>query len=185
MLQTIVEELERCYGSKKAPSIQLATVRRWMRATHPEVRGATYSFLTQPRCIARTAPPISLGEAFDWLLKYYKWCLTKDPQGEWPLRRATATQDLMVSFIGLWDDGVDVSYFERMKNLLADLYRRGSDELKYDLVYGTLEHLFERREIRKFFESWKDDPQLAVAYEDAMEWVRHGGKSPYTVRRRR
>jgi len=182
MLETIVGELMR--PPKETPPIKAATVRRWMRATDSEVRGATYHLLTEDDCFRRITPPLDPDEVFDWLLKYYEWCLRTNRRGEWADSRFTAASDMVMWFVDMWDEGVDRSYLERIKDLIAGLYVTGSSDFKRGLVDSFLEHLFERKRIMKLFESWKDDPQLAEAYEEAALWVRGGGRSPLTRRRR-
>lgn len=51
-------------------------------------------------------------------------------------------------------------------------------DLRTCLVNATLEHLFEDRDIAKYFKDWKNDPILAQAYADGMLWVEKGGVSP-------
>jgi len=181
LLEEIVAELMR--PPKGAPSISRCTVRRWMRRARGEARGAVYGLLTNADVYARVTPPLSFDEAFDWLLSYYAWCLRTDPDGEWSGSRFDASSDMVVWFVGMWDDGQDGRYFMRIKELLATLYLTGSPRLKQVLVQGCLEHLFEREEIRAFFQSWKDDLQLAPAYEQAFLWVLGGGTSPFSRRR--
>jgi hypothetical protein len=45
-------------------------------------------------------------------------------------------------------------------------------------VQATLEHLFEQKDMRKFFSDWSKDEVLAVAHEEASEWYKGGGTSP-------
>jgi hypothetical protein len=178
MLDEIVTELMRPPGD--APPIKAATLRRWMRSSEGEARGAVCCLLTNTDVYARVTPPLSHDEAFDWLISYYAWCLRTNPRGEWSSSRFEAASDMLVWFVGMWDEGRDRSYFVRIKELLADLYLAGSPRLKQVLVQGCLEHLFEREEIMDFFQCWKDDPQLAPAYEQAFLWVLGGGTSPWT-----
>ena len=43
--------------------------------------------------------------------------------------------------------------------------------LKRAVVDGTLEHLFEEKELRQFFADWKADSQLKTAYDEAQLWA--------------
>jgi hypothetical protein len=174
MLAAIEAELQR--PSEDVRPIRAASVRHWMQATDPEVRGATYNLLTESRSLRRITPPLDPDEVFDWLLQYYRWCLTTDPQSEWADSRGTAGTDLMFWLVEMWDEGADRSYLERIRDLVADLYATGSEELRSSLVYSLLEHLFEREDIRAFFDSWKAHPQLRVAYEQASRWYQAGGR---------
>ena len=181
MLDEIVAELMR--PPKGAPPIKASTVRRWMRRSEGEARGAVYALLTNANVYARVTPPLCFDEVFDWFLEYYAWCLRADPDGEWSHSRWPASWDMVIWFVGMWDEERDRSYFERIKEFIADLYLTGSRRVKQAIVQGCLEHLFEREEIMAFFQSWKGHPQLAPAYEQAFLWVLGGGTSPFSRRR--
>jgi hypothetical protein len=58
------------------------------------------------------------------------------------------------------------------------MYRNGDADLRTCLVTATFEHLFEQRGMPKYFADWKNDPVLAEAYTQAMDWIEHGGDSP-------
>ena len=67
---------------------------------------------------------------------------------------------------------------EDLKAWLGRLYKESSPEIRTCIVHATLEHLFEQKQIREFFTDWQKDEGLAVAYEEASEWYKGGGKSP-------
>jgi len=182
-LDKIVAELTR--PPQDSRPIKDVDVRRWMKETDSEVRGATCSLLMESRHANRITPPLHFDEVFDWASRYYEWCLRTDPQGEWVDTRWTAASDTASWFIVLWDEGRDRSYLDQMKALLADLYVKGSPDLRDALEHGCLEHLFERRDIREFFGSWKRHPQLVIAYEEASRWSRNDGKSPLAKPKKR
>jgi hypothetical protein len=176
LLEEIVAELTRPLES--APPICASTVRRWMERARGEARGAIYSLLTDVGVYARVAPPLGFDEVFDWLLSYYAWCLRTNPGGEWSGSRFEAAWDMVIWFIGMWDEGRDRSYFERIRECIAELYLTGSRRIGQAVVQGCLEHLFEREDIKEFFQSWKGHPQLRQAYDQALLWVLGGGKTP-------
>jgi hypothetical protein len=43
--------------------------------------------------------------------------------------------------------------------------------------------LVERRDIAKHFADWKEDPNLKEAIDQALDWVKRGGKSELTKKR--
>ena len=53
---------------------------------------------------------------------------------------------------------------------MGGVYKNGDDRLRTCIVTATLEHLFERKAIRKYFADWQDDATLAVAYDQACLW---------------
>ena len=64
-----------------------------------------------------------------------------------------------------------------MKRWLGDPYLEGDEDLRIAIVNATLEHLFERRAIAKYFRDWKQHPVLSVAYAQGMLWSEEGGKT--------
>jgi hypothetical protein len=78
-----------------------------------------------------------------------------------------------------WENpDIPKSILDDWKQWLADLYKRGSDEVRTCIVTATLEHLLEKGVFRKFFGDWVKDPVLRKAYEDALEWYAGGGRTP-------
>jgi hypothetical protein len=67
---------------------------------------------------------------------------------------------------------------EDWKLWLANIYRRGSEDVRTCIVTATLEHLLEQGAFRKFFADWVKDPILRKAYEEALEWYAGGGRTP-------
>lgn len=71
------------------------------------------------------------------------------------------------------------SILEDLKVWLGGLYKEGDSEIRTCVVQATLEHLFENEQMRNLFSDWRNDEVLAVAYEEASEWYRGGGSSPF------
>lgn len=67
---------------------------------------------------------------------------------------------------------------EDLKSWLGRLYKEGKPEIRTCIVHATLEHLFEQKQIRKFFSNWQNDVVLAEAYRESSEWYKGGGKTP-------
>jgi hypothetical protein len=67
---------------------------------------------------------------------------------------------------------------EEWKQWLADIYKRGSDDVRKCVVTATLEHLLEQGDFRRFLTDWVKDPVLRKAYEEALEWYEGGGRTP-------
>lgn len=143
-----------------------------------DVIDATYVLINSSH-VQRIDPPLSFDEIFDFMLHYYVTCLKENPtpRGKPPMRYS-AGWDLVAWFCHLWDTGAGKQYFKRIKAQLADLYKSGDSDLKKAIEHATIEHLFERKPIRKFFADWKSDPELRPAYDEGMLWVSHGGTSP-------
>lgn len=97
--------------------------------------------------------------------------MREDPSGEWAHNRYEAAWEFASWFRALWKDkGVERRTFETLKTFLSDIYLNGDDAIRRCIVDGALEHMFENRDITKYFESWKKDPDFAVAFKEAVSW---------------
>jgi hypothetical protein len=102
---------------------------------------------------------------------YYGRCFRENPDGEWSDSAYSAGWDLVGVFIELWDnDSVPREHLLDLKEWIAGLYKTGNAGLRTCVVNATLEHLFERKPIRKYFSDWRKDPLLAAAYGEACLW---------------
>jgi len=178
MLQEIIKELED--GARAEGTIVDSQVRAWMRSQDIDTLGATYVFLSEPAQVQRVSPSLQFDEVFDFMLRYYEFCLINDPKSPWANSRYSAGWDLVGWFCGMWDEKRDRRYFQAIKSSLEKLYVGGTAELKKCIEHSVMEHLFERKSIRKLFEDWADSPELRPAYDEAKLWVDHGGTSPLT-----
>lgn len=180
MLEQIRRELESGRGETR--EIPAVLVRSWMASHDPDVRGATYGFFHSAHT-TRVTPELSFDEVFDFTLNYYEWCIKTDPApGGWANTRYSAGWDLVGWFSALWNQQRERKYFEEIKLRLADLYKNGNADLRKAIEHAIIEHLFERKQIRRFFADWERDPCLKSAYAEGTLWVTHGGTSPLTKR---
>ena len=176
MLEEIRRELQSSRDETR--EIPASRVRNWMSSKDPDVLGATYGFFHSAHT-GRIRPKLSFDEIFDFTLAYYEWCIRTDPPpGRWASTRYSAGWDLASWFFVLWDQKRDKKYFDRIKLKLEQLYESGDADLKQAIEHAIVEHLFERKAIRKFFANWKNDPQMKAAYEEGMLWITRGGTSP-------
>jgi len=141
---------------------------------------ATYGFLSNAGQVQRVSPPLEFDEVFDFILRYYEFCFRTDPKSQWANSRYSAGWDLTGWFTQMWDEERNTKYFQAIKSMLERLYVAGNAELKKCIEDSVIEHLFERKPIRKFFEDWAHNPQLRPAYDQAKLWGDRGGKSPLT-----
>ncbi|MGA9390244.1 MAG: hypothetical protein WBV69_07330 [Candidatus Sulfotelmatobacter sp.] len=178
MLKDIVRELEA--PSESAANISIARVREWIRSDDTDTLGATYGFLSNAGHVRRVSPPLEFDEVFDFMLRYYAFCLRTDPKSRWANSRYSAGWDLTGWFVQMWDEKRDAKYFGLIKSMLGKLYVEGNVELRKCIDNAVIEHLFERPPIRKFFEDWARDPELRASYDHGKLWVESGGKSPLT-----
>jgi hypothetical protein len=185
LLQEVTQELEK---SRVDPtSISRDRVENWMEAADndPDVLGAIYVFLSKVRHSQRVKPPLSFDPVFNFVLRYYEFCLKFNPESEWANSRYSAGSDLVGWFIWMWDEKREKKYFAAIKLTLEKLYITGDAEMQKCIVHAVIDHLFERKTVRAFFADWKCNPKLRAAYDDGMVWVNGCGKSPLTEHRQR
>ena len=183
MIEQIRQELEA--DRNETREIPASTVRGWMASKDSEVLGATYGLLHSAHA-SRIRPRLGFDEVFNFVLCYFEQCIRIDPApGGWAHTRYSAGWDLVGWFCGLWDEQRDRSYFNHIKARLATLYKTGDADLKKAIEHAIIEHLFEKKAIRKFFGDWENDSELKRAYDEGMLWVTHGGSSPLSEARQK
>lgn len=161
----------------KVAVIPGADFRQWMANQDIEVLAFTYHLLGDHRL--RVEPELSLDEYLKFVRHYYERRFIENPDGEWSDSRYSAGWDLVNVLAFHWDNPqVPKSVTEDWKRWLADIYKKGSQELRTCIVTATLEHLFEQGVFRKFFADWMKDPILRKPYQQALEWYVGGGRTP-------
>ena len=179
-LEQIIDMLwvhpENAEWTTKVDKIPGAAFREWMASDDIEVLGFVYSMLDDHRLSVE--PPLSLEEYLKFLRHYYERCFLENPENKWSNNRWTAGWDLVNVLAFQWNDPeVPKSVMQDWKSWLADIYKRGSDEVRMCIVQATLEHLLEQGVFRRFFADWARDPLLRKAYEEALRWYEGGGRT--------
>lgn len=169
-------------GDPESPNTSLVPrdkVLRWMQNSDIEVMGRTFYFITDRRHYLRIDPPLQFENYHPFVLRYYERCFRENPEDKtWALGRYPAGWSFVNWFVGLWNDRkIPRRALQDLKDLLAGLYKDGDSALRECLVTATLEHLFERRQIAKYFTDWQQDSTLRIAYEDGMAWSKAGGRT--------
>jgi hypothetical protein len=151
--------------------IQKNDVKRWMQSSDIETLGAVYELVMNRRYSSLIEPPLEFTDYHDFVKHYYERCFIENPDGDWSDSRYSVGWSLCNWFKGLWDDpDIQRAILADLKSWMAALYTNGNDELKNCLVTATFEHLFNRKDIAKYFSDWKKDDRLKIAYAEAMEW---------------
>ena len=174
-LQEITSELTGEFGSRP---IARQRVLEWMQTDDIECMGALHSLITDQ--YDRIQPALRFDEYHSFVLSYCRRCLLEDPQSEWAVTRYGAGHTLIGWFVGWWRDPTHrASTIPALKEWFAAVYVAGDPDVRTALVQATLEHLFENPEVAEYFSDWREHPVLSTAYDEAMEWVQHGGRSPF------
>jgi hypothetical protein len=166
----------------KQSVINDAKFREWMSSDDIEVLGFLFSMTGDPRI--KIEPQLTTREYLDFVKHCSERCFMDNPDGEWSDSRYSAGWNVIGIFCWLWDNNAAPSMLAELKDWLAGLYLQGNPDLRLCLETATLEHLFERKDIRRFFSDWKGDPVLKAAFDNASLWVKGGGKSPLSRSRK-
>ena len=172
---SVLDEISEAMGdTRQDPSsslIRQSDVRRWMESRDVEALGALFTLLMNRSHYMRIDPPLSFDEYQSFVMNYYKRCIRENPDGEWADTRYSAGWSLVNWFKGLWyDSEVPRSALEQLKVWMAEMYLDGDEDVRTCLVTATLEHLFEERDIARYFADWRNDEELKKALDEALEW---------------
>ena len=160
----------------KTDVLPLNDLQMWMANKDIEVLGFVHATLHDGRF--KIEPPMQQSDYVKFIKHYFERCLNENPDGEWSDSRYSAGGDLVNVFASLWRDAsVPRSLLTDLKTWLGTLYEEGSPEIRACIVQATLEHLFEQKDIRKFFYDWQKDEVLKVAFDEASEWYKGGGRT--------
>lgn len=152
-LEQIIDMLwvhpESAEWTPKIDKIPGAAFREWITSDDIEILGFAYSMLDDHRLTVE--PALSLDEYLKFVRHYYERCFLENPDNEWSDSRYSAGWDLVNVLAFQWESAdVPKSVLENWKQWLADIYKRGSDDVRTCIVTATLEHLLERASFVSF-----------------------------------
>jgi hypothetical protein len=174
-VNTLIERLwvapEDAEWKPKTDVLSLTDVKQWMSSDDIEVLGFTDAMIHDARF--RIEPQLPLEDYVLWVKHYCGRCFRENPDGDWSDSSYSVGWELVQIFIKLWDDNaIPRKLLMELKAWIADLYKNADDPLRICIVHATLEHLFERKAIRKYFSDWRNDAILTAAYDEACLWDR-------------
>lgn len=127
----------------------------------------------------RIEPPMAIEDLCKIVLLFFKRTFR-----ELPRKTYTPTLEFVDWFRQLWNNcSYPRQYVQDLKEMLADLYRSGTQVVRDRVTDGVLEHLCETPAIAAFFADWRGDPELKHAYDMAIEWAESFGKGQRVARR--
>jgi len=158
-------------GAGPRPNVPKASVLEWMQHPSLEVRGATYTMVSDETIAPQITPHLTFDDYYQFVTQYLCDCIQADPKGEWADSRYLAAHQLVGWIVHFWNDNtVPRQKIGEIKDRLAELYVQGDTRVRNAIVNGVLEHLFEHKPISKFFGNWQADSRLADAYKIALQW---------------
>jgi hypothetical protein len=165
-----------------------AFILRCMADSSLEVQGFIFNFvINEPDVAARINPPLSFRDYQSFIPGYVSRCIIENPERD-DDRMSDSQFDacwlLMRWFQQIWvDESVPRLEVFKAKHLIEKLYREGSAQARYNLIFNGLEHLFENQAVREYFSDWATgDPVLQEAYTEASEWTLRGGSNLFWSR---
>lgn len=145
---------------------------RWMNSADIEVQGAVHSLIHESKYYTKIEPYLTFQDYYKFNMAYYARCFRDNPDGEWADTRYEAGWSFTSWFGGIWhDESTPRAALEELRGWLEDIYTNGDEELRDCLITAVFEHLFEDRHIMRFFACWKDDPVMADAYAEAVDYA--------------
>jgi len=171
-----VDEIFEAFGGKSGKvdrTISLEVVEGWMRSSDIHVRGCLYTMLVDSVRFKHVSPPLEAERVSEFVVDYLIDCVARDPESEWADSRYLAGHALaawMKQFLS--GDIQSAEALRRTKKRLEALYREGDDGARDAIVNAVLEHAFEDRSLKKYFDDWARDPALGEAYRLAQDWSR-------------
>lgn len=158
--------------NEKISPIDKSQVLAWMQDSDLEVMAAVSCHISKIDIADRIQPKLKFNETFSFLLHLYARLLKEDNPGEWAESRYGAGREVVGLIKSLWKKNeINTEQFAIFKKWLADLFLSGDADLKECMVNAILEHLFEDSTLLAQFEDWKNDRELAIAYNDSLLWV--------------
>jgi hypothetical protein len=146
-------------------------VMRWARSEDLEALGALHFVLFDPEDSRRIEPNLTLAEYMEAEFPYLERCFREDPQSQWANSRWSAGYLLTNWIKDVWADERFRPQVDDFRDWLAKMYKSADDpDLRLCLVQATLEHLFEDDGLAERFASWREDPELRIAYDEAKLW---------------
>jgi hypothetical protein len=141
---------------------------KWSKSTFFEDLEALSVLIFDKSFYEKIDPFLSMEDYQRVLLPYFKRCIIENHKNTDVSTRYEACWELLNWFNLLWKD--KEKHHEQLleiKKYIADLYENNDAEIRLAIVNGTLEHLFESKKIRRFFNDWRNKPLLHQAYKEA------------------
>ena len=173
--ETLGDIVARLSGAE-AGAISKELVKEWLNHDDPEVRGAAYTLLREKDRRLLTDPPLTSDETADLVVTFFERTVSLRKAGDWSFSGYEAAWDFASWFAFVAESGIaSSSTLESIAGCLARLYLASDEEARTTIEHGALEHIMERKSLRKLFRKWPKKPGLAEAYFTASSWSEHGG----------
>lgn len=150
-------------------AIARADVLRWMSDSDLETRALVYRLTDE--AWSRITPELSMKEQCAFMGKYLLECIAANRTDE---------DHIHSGFEAAWELAAWLKHLEPMEGSekmirevvrdLEQVFRAADEKTKNRIETGAVEHILERRALRKYFAHWSKDPALRSAYELCLAW---------------
>jgi hypothetical protein len=141
----------------------------WMQEKDIEILGAVYELTA--KAWNRIQPELTMEEQCNFMLGYLLGCIRNNIQdGEWCHSGFEAAWEFASWFKHLSTmPGAESNLVTAVRELTS-LYRDGDSDLRNRIGTGVLEHVFEVKRLRQYFQEWQSDPVLKEEFEISAAW---------------
>ena len=168
-----INKIEKIFTVNSNETIPKQQVNKWIESKNIEVLGATVELIMDSKYYTRIIPELTFEDYYPFIFDYYVKCMQNDYEGEWCHSRYLAAYELKSFIESLWDDKqiakeTRSKIRKDIKSKLSDLCSKADFKLKDVLINGLLEHLFDIKSIKSYFNNWQKHDILNIYYECAI-----------------
>jgi len=161
------QEIEHFFHSKDI--IPKEKVLLWMQSEDLNNLGAVYH-LTD-KAWERIKPELTMDEQCSFMKKYLLQCLELNQNSsDFVHSGFEAARELASWLKHLKSKDSTDEIIRIVVAELTSMYKRSDEETRNRIETGAIEHIFEDKRLLPYFLSWKNDPELSVAYKECLEW---------------
>ena len=149
--------------------IDRARVLNWMTQPDLETRALVYSLTDN--AWSRITPELTMEQQCSFMQKYLLDAVGANRRDEECIHSGfEAAWELAAWLKHLYCLPKTEKIIARVVADLEQLYRTSDAETRNRIETGAVEHIFEEKGLRKYFEHWRRDPDLRTAYELCLAW---------------
>ena len=156
-------------------NIRFADVRQLLENEDLAYRNELLTFVRQH--VSRIRPAVKNSWLMIEMVRYYLDCIAFGPSLETSGDDETFHSPFeAASQLVRWFDWYRIHHKKKsdmpqIVDKISEFYRSGSESQRNCIETGFLEHAFEHRDNRIFFNPWENDPILCEAHREALKWA--------------
>jgi hypothetical protein len=149
-------------------TVPASRVKEWLTTQDPDALSVVYEAISKKwhQVSGGLSPEIY----FELVSLLFRVALREAPRSDYGLSKYDAATIYSAFLVQCANDPNTLQLLRAAAADLEQLYRTGDEAQKRCVVDGVLEHVFSNPVIRSTFSVWGQDPDLRVAYQEAIEW---------------